>query len=300
MGTPEFAVPILEKVHSELGICAVVTVPDKLQGRGLKLQQSAVSIKATELGLPILKPEKLKDEDFISELRKFEPDIILVVAFRILPEEVFSLAKIGTFNIHASLLPRLRGAAPINWAIINGEKKTGLTTFLIDKKVDTGNLLLQEEFELPEHFTAGDLHDYMMPIAAELGVRTCELLITGNYEPKQQADSLATPAPKIFPEQAEIVWNNNSSEVRRFIHGFSPFPGARTKFEGRMMKILRVSDSDAIGIDSGEFKIGTGEFLVGCKDGTLSVQELQLEGKKAMKIMDFLNGYRGVKSGKIG
>lgn len=300
MGTPEFAVPVLEKLHQELGVKAVVTVPDKPKGRGRKLSPSAVKIKALELGLPILQPEKLKDENFREELALFEPDIIVVVAFRILPPMIFNLSKIATFNIHASLLPKYRGAAPINWAIINGEKKTGLTTFLIEEKVDTGNILLQDEFEIPENFTAGDLHDFMMPRAARIAVTTCNMLLSSDYVLKKQVDDGATPAPKIFPADAYIDWSKPALQVKNFIHGFSPFPGARTNWNGKLLKILRakVSSLDRK-LVPGEYVIDGKGFFVACADGNIEITELQQEGKKPTDIKSFLNGYRGEKTGKF-
>ena len=299
MSTPEFGVPILQKVHEELGVAAVVTIPDRPQGRGRKLVPSPVCQAAVKLDIPVLKPEKLKDDNFIYELANLEPDIILVVAFRILPPEVFTLAKLGTFNIHASLLPKLRGAAPINRAIINGEKQTGLTTFLIDRTVDTGNLVLQEAFDLPDHFTAGDLHDYMMPLAADIGVRTCRMLISGEYTPLKQDDSKATPAPKIFTEQSIIDWSKSSLEIKRFVHGFSPVPGARTLWNGKILKLLRLELTVNKILQTGEFMIIENSMFVGTGDFDLRIIELQPEGKKALPVKDFINGYRGEDRGNF-
>jgi len=292
MGTPEFAVPVLELVNQELGVTAVVTIPDKHMGRGRKLKSSAVKDKALQLGLPVLEPVNLKDEKFIKDLTNFEPDIMLVVAFKILPPEVYSISKLGTFNIHASLLPDLRGAAPINWAIINGCNKTGLTTFLIDRKVDTGNILLTEEFNIPNGATAGDLHDIMMPKAAKIGLDTCKLLINGNYTAKVQDHTKATPAPKLFPENASIDWNRPSAEVRNFIHGYSPIPGARTTWDGKILKIFRVEDIDNNSLKPGEYHIDNHWFIVGCEEGSVYILELQLEGKRKVDIKSFLNGVR--------
>ena len=299
MGTPEFSVPILEKIHEIHNVSAVVTVPDKPQGRGRHLIPSAVKVKALDLALPIFQPEKMKDENFIESIKLLKPDIILVVAFRILPREVFSIARIGTFNIHSSILPKYRGAAPINWAIINGEKTTGLTTFLIDDKVDTGNILLRDEFEIPDGFTAGDLHDFMMPRAVNIAIRTIDIISKGNITPLKQDDSLATPAPKIFPEDGIIDWSKNAEKVRNFIHGFSPIPGARTRFNNQMLKIYRVKLSNEIKLDKGSYKIDKSAFYAGCTDGTLCLLEFQPEGKKTMKFKDFINGYRGNAEGKF-
>jgi methionyl-tRNA formyltransferase len=299
MGTPEFSVPVLNLIHKELGVSAVVTVPDKPQGRGRKLQSSAVKNAAIDLGLPVLQPEKLKDDKFRNELAAFEPDIIVIVAFRILPPMIFNLSSVGTFNIHVSLLPKYRGAAPINWAIINGEKKTGLTTFLIEEKVDTGNILLQDEFKIPGDFTAGDLHDFMMSRAAKIGLDTCLLLMSGNYKLKKQDNLLATPAPKLFPVQAFIDWSMSAVEVKNFIHGFSPFPGARTYWQKKMLKILRASVIDDDSLSSGEFRISKNAFSVGCGSGAIDVVMLQQEGKRATNIKAFLHGYRGESRGNF-
>ncbi|MCX7736418.1 MAG: methionyl-tRNA formyltransferase [Candidatus Kapabacteria bacterium] len=297
IGTPEFAVPTLEKLHQTYGISLVVTVPDKAQGRGLKLMPSAVKQKAVELGIPISQPESLKSEEFIKILSDIKPDIIVVLAFRILPEEVYTLSKLGTFNIHASLLPAYRGAAPINWAIINGEKKTGLTSFLLEKKVDTGSILLTKEFEIPEGFTAGDLHDALMPLSADLAVETCELLLSGNYQLIPQDDSKASKAPKIFPEDCKIDWSLPANQVRNFIHGTSPIPGAWTIWDDKRLKIFRAKVTDYKEGIAGFFIIENSQFIVFCGEDAIIIEELQPEGRKPMKIKDFLNGYKGEKQG---
>jgi len=299
MGTPEFAVPTLVKLHETLTVKAVVTVPDKPKGRGKKVLPSEVKVKAEELCIPILQPEKLKDENFINELEIYKPDIIVVLAFRILPEEVFSVSKMATFNIHASLLPKYRGAAPINWAIINGEKTTGLTSFILEKKVDTGNVLLQKAIDIPEGATAGDLHDLMMPEAAQMAVDTCNLLLSGEYQLIKQDDTLATPAPKIFPEFCIINWNQHAEIVKNFIHGLSPFPGAWTMWNGERLKILRVEFSACGKGIPGTFSINDNSMNVECDKGIIQLHEIQLPGKRPMKIQDFLRGYRGNSTGKF-
>jgi methionyl-tRNA formyltransferase len=297
MGTPEFAVPTLEKLNEKYGIGLVVTVPDKAQGRGLKLMPSAVKEKAIELEIPILQPESLKSEEFIRTVSEFNPDIIVVLAFRILPEEVFTLAKVGSFNIHASLLPAYRGAAPINWAIINGEKKTGLTSFLLEKKVDTGSILLSKEFEIPDGFTAGDLHNALMPLSAELAIETCELLLSWNYQLIPQDESKASKAPKIFPEDCKIDWSLPAEKIRNFIHGTSPTPGAWTIWDDKRLKILRARISDNKEGIAGFFIIENSQFMVFCGEDAIIIDELQAEGRKPMKIKDFLNGYKGENQG---
>lgn len=296
MGTPEFSVPALEKIHSLFGIKAVVTVPDKPSGRGQKMTSPAVKIRAEELGLPVLQPEKLKEPAFVTALKDLNPDIIVVIAFRILPEEVYSIARLGSFNIHASLLPAYRGAAPINRAIINGDNKTGLTSFILKKEVDTGDILLQKEIPITPGMTAGDLHDMMMPLAADLSIETIDILLNGNYTALPQDTSLASPAPKIFPEQCEINWENDAVSVRNFIHGMSPIPGAWSIWNGKRLKIYRVTKINKTG-EPGTFNISPENFEVNCKDGCLLITEMQLEGKKSMKTKDFLVGYRGETKG---
>ena len=299
MGTPEFAVPSLVRLHEEFGVKAVVTVPDKPMGRGKKLHASAVKKKALELNIPVLQPEKLKDPDFIEEFGKLEPDIICVVAFRILPEEVYSAAKTGAFNIHASLLPKYRGAAPINWAIINGEEETGLTSFLLKKKVDTGDIIMQHTVKIPENATAGDLHDIMMPEAARIAAATTKILIKGEYAPVPQDSGAATPAPKLFREQCDIKWEGHARDIRNFIHGVSPIPGAWTTWNGEMIKIFRVEYSACGNGEPGVYWIEGDSFFVHCGKGIIKLKEIQLAGKRKMKTEDFLAGYRGAKKGKF-
>jgi len=292
MGTPEFALPALKAVHSEFGISAVVTVPDKPKGRGLKLIPSPVKEKALEFGLPVLQPESLSDTLFIEELKSYKPDIILVIAFRILPKEVYSLANLASFNIHASLLPKYRGAAPINWAIINGEKETGLTSFILEDKVDTGNILLQRKIQIPRNATAGDLHDLFMQVSAILAIETCNLLINGNYDLQQQDSSLASSAPKLFREKCKINWNENAENVKNYIHGTSPVPGAWSILDGKTLKIFRVDFAGNSFGQPGEYLIENSELKVNCLQGALTIKELQCEGKKPMPIYDFILGFR--------
>ncbi|MFP4368276.1 MAG: methionyl-tRNA formyltransferase [Candidatus Kapaibacterium sp.] len=300
MGTPEFAVPALEKIHSEFDIKAVVTVPDKPRGRGRKPQAPAVKQKAVELGLEVLQPEKLKDPEFVERLREIAPDIICVIAFRILPKEVYTIPALGSFNVHGSLLPAYRGAAPINWAIINGEKKTGLTSFLLKEKVDTGDILLRKEIAIPDGCTAGGLHDMMMAPAADLAADTTRLLINGNYKTLKQDDSQASPAPKIFREQCEINWQMPAEELRNFIHGVSPVPGAWTVLNGAVLKVFRVSLCPSIDKQPGEFTCLNNRLLVQCADKSLALDLIKPEGRKSMPAGDFLCGYRGEPNGKMG
>jgi methionyl-tRNA formyltransferase len=272
-------------------------VPDKPKGRGRELLPSAVKIKAEELKIPLLQPEKLKDTEFIAALSRLKPDIMVVIAFRILPPDVYSLARLGAFNIHASLLPKYRGAAPINWAIINGEKSSGLTSFLLREKVDTGDILLQDTIPIPEGSTAGDLHDIMMPKAAKLACDTCRLLLSGDYKTMSQDNSKASPAPKIFPEQCMINWAQHARDLGNFINGVSPIPGAWTIWEGKRLKILRVEFNSCGRGAPGEYFFEEDHLMAYCQKGLLSILELQVEGKRDMRTADFIKGYRGPRAG---
>jgi methionyl-tRNA formyltransferase len=296
MGTPEFAVPALRKIHEKYGIHTVVTVPDKSKGRGRKVQPSPVKAAADELKIPVIQPESLKDENFIQRLEDISPDIIVVIAFRILPEEVFTKAKIAAFNIHGSLLPKYRGAAPINRAIMNGEKETGLTSFVLQKKVDTGNILLKKKIDIPEYCTAGELHDLLMPIAAELSIETIEMIKSGRFETLPQDDSEASPAPKLFRDDCKINWGKQVDEILNFIHGTSPAPCSWTTFNGEMLKIYEARPSEK-SLKPGEFEISDDEFTAGCENGAIYLKKIQLPGKKPVNTGDFIRGYRGIKAG---
>jgi methionyl-tRNA formyltransferase len=297
MGTPEFAVPTLEKLHEVYGVSAVVTVPDRPKGRGRKLSGSPVKDKAVELNIPVLQPESLKDESFIEELKSYNADIFCVLAFRILPEEVFNIPKIASFNIHGSLLPKYRGAAPINRAIMNGETKTGLTSFILKKMVDTGNILMKKGIYLPNDWTAGDLHDNLMPMAADLSIETCELLISKNYAAQSQNEGNASPAPKIFRLDCKIDWNKSQNDVYNHIRGLSPFPSAWTILNEKEIKIHFAEFSDTNKIKAGNYLIENAKFIVGTLDGNLELKLLKPEGKKIIIIEDFIRGFRGEKSG---
>ena len=302
MGTPEIAVPTLEKLNEKYKIEAVVTVPDKPKGRGLQLLPSPVKEKSLQLGLQILQPENLKENNFINKIAEISPDIIVVFAFRILPREIYSLAKIASFNIHTSLLPKYRGAAPINWAIINGEKISGLTSFILNDRVDTGSILLQKQVAIPPNFTAGELYNLLMENAPQFAVDTCELLFSGDYELLAQDDSLATPAPKIFKQTAKIDWTKNAIEVVNFINGYSPTPCAWTQWNNSQLKIFRAKIFNDILSESqkaGSFFIRENKFIIHCGSGAIEILELQQEGKKKIKTLDFINGFRGDLEGKF-
>jgi methionyl-tRNA formyltransferase len=299
MGTPDFAIPALIKVHEIYGISAVVTQPDKPKGRGQHLAWPAVKECAIELGIPVIQPITLKDPDFINELSALKPDIIVVIAFRILPPEVFELAKLASFNIHGSLLPKYRGAAPINWAIINGEKETGLTSFILKQSVDTGDVLLQEKIHIGQEDTFGDVYNTLSKLSAELTVKTIELILSGNFTTMPQDNAIASPAPKIFKEHCRIDWSQHADNIVNLIRGLSPTPSAYTMFHGDNLKILKAHKCTKNQLEQGHYKITAKEFAIGCADAAISITELQPAGKKAMKIEDFLRGYRGNPKGNL-
>ena len=301
MGTPEFAVPSLEKLFDAgYNIVSVITSPDKPSGRGLQINESAVKKYAVSKGLKILQPEKLKNPDFIEELKSLKADIQVVVAFRMLPEIVWNMPPMGTINLHGSLLPQYRGAAPINWAIINGEKETGVTTFKLQQEIDTGNILLQKKIKLSDDETAGELHDEMMEVGADLLLQTVNELAKGNLnELEQSHTSNLTPdvlkhAPKIFTETCEINWQKNAGEIYNLIRGLSPYPTAFTFLNEKKLKIFK-AEKEILSVKekTGEFITDNKTFLkFACNDGYIFIKELQLEGKKKMKIEDFLRGWR--------
>lgn len=294
MGTPEFAVPSLEiLLDNGYDIPAVVTSPDKPGGR-LGLQQSAVKKFAAGRGLRVLQPEKLKNPDFLNVLRSLKADLQVVVAFRMLPEAVWNMPPLGTMNLHGSLLPKYRGAAPINWAIINGETETGLTTFLLKHEIDTGDLLLQERVTIGENETAGELHDRMMHIGARLVLKSVRAIESGDFRPMPQPGAEASHAPKIFKETCRIDFNQPLQKVHNFIRGLSPHPGAWTELDGKTLKILRsLKDPETPPGLPGEFFSDGKNFLkISTLDGYIQVLELQLEGKKRMGVQEFLRGYR--------
>jgi methionyl-tRNA formyltransferase len=299
MGTPDFAVASLRAIHERFPITAVVTVPDKPKGRGLTVQPSAVKQAALELGIAtILQPESLKEPDFIASLTNLRPDIIAVVAFRILPREVYTAARLGAFNIHGSLLPKYRGAAPINWAIVSGDEVSGVTSFLLADSVDTGAMLGTRTVAIPDGMTAGELHDALMPLGAELAVETCSMLASGKITPMPQNDAAATKAPKIFRETSRIDWSKPAKPLRNFIHGMSPHPGAWTLMpDGKTLKIMRCIWQETSALQAGEFSIHGAEWRVGCGVGEIHITELQPEGKRVMPASEYLRGYRGEQHG---
>lgn len=296
LGTPEFAVASLDAIVSAGGnVVAVVTAPDKPAGRGMQLTGSAVKQFALERGLPVLQPEKLKDPAFLETLRALRADVQIVVAFRMLPEIVWSMPPMGTINLHGSLLPQYRGAAPINWAIINGESITGVTTFRLQHAIDTGGLLLQERFPIGEDETAGELHDRMKIIGARLLVQTIRGLAEGSLHETQQPDIPGLKhAPKIFTDTCRIDWNRPTREIYNLIRGLSPFPTAFTTLDGRTLKIFRAQKEGTVPRHPPGTPDSDGHTWLrwATSDGYIRATEVQLEGKKRMVIGDFLRGYR--------
>ena len=328
MGTPEFAVASLDAlVKAGCNIVGVITAPDKPGGRGMQLQQSAVKKYAVEHNLNILQPEKLKNPEFLAELKSLNADLQIVVAFRMLPEAVWNMPPMGTVNLHGSLLPQYRGAAPINWAVINGEKETGVTTFKLKHEIDTGDILLQQSFPVGENETAGEVHDRMKEIGAALLVKTVEGLADGTIKESPQlavgseqdfanghrstVNGQLKHAPKIFTDTCKIDFNKSVDEVHNLIRGLSPFPGAFTSLDGKMLKIYRSKKEIATGRDGlpglnriadenvqtansvpAVYTDGKTFLKFACADGYVHVLELQLEGKKKMNVGDFLRGFR--------
>ena len=300
MGTPEFAVSSLDAlVQAGCNVVGVITAPDKPAGRGMKLQQSPVKKYAVEKGLHILQPEKLKNPQFLEELKSLQADLQVVVAFRMLPEVVWNMPPLGTINVHGSLLPQYRGAAPINWAIINGEKETGVTTFKLKHEIDTGNVLMQEKIPIGENETAGELHDKMKEVGAGLLVKTVKALVNGTIQEVPQLSitreqPVIKHAPKIFTETCRIDWNKSIDEVHNLIRGLSPYPAAFTKMDEKTLKIFS-SEKEPVTpkVAPGVYETDKKTFLkFACPDGYIKVKELQLEGKKRMEVEDFLRGYK--------
>ncbi|MEJ7912092.1 MAG: methionyl-tRNA formyltransferase [Chitinophagaceae bacterium] len=300
LGTPEFAVAALDNlVQAGCIIAAVITSPDKLGGRGMGLQQSAVKQYAVQKGLHLLQPEKLKATDFLEDLRALKADLQVVVAFRMLPELVWNMPPLGTINVHGSLLPQYRGAAPINWAVINGESETGVTTFKLQHQIDTGDILLQQKLVIGEAETAGELHDRMKVAGADLLLATIKILAEGNLkEVPQSACKTATMnpqkhAPKIFPETCKVDWSKSSAEVYNLIRGLSPYPAAFTELNGKKLKIFAAAKEAGQPLTAGNIDTDQKTYLrFACCDGWINIKELQLEAKKRMRVTAFLAGYR--------
>ena len=300
MGTPEFAVASLQiLVENGCNIVGVITAPDKPAGRGMKLTESAVKKYAVEKGLFILQPDRLKSPHFLEDLKSLHADIQVVVAFRMLPEVVWNMPPMGTVNVHGSLLPAYRGAAPINWAIINGEPETGVTTFKLKQEIDTGDILLQEKIPIGDDETAGELHDKMMVTGARLLLKTLEGLAAKTLTeiPQTSIAEDGTPpphAPKIFTETARIDWEKRVDEIYNLIRGLSPYPAAFTKLDNKTLKIYKAKkEYGEHHLELGSYQTdGKSVLKFACGDGFIQVEDMQLEGKKRMPVADFLRGFR--------
>ncbi|MEJ7780734.1 MAG: methionyl-tRNA formyltransferase [Daejeonella sp.] len=296
MGTPDFAVASLQAL-SENGfdIAGVITAPDKPSGRGQKITESAVKKYATDHGLKVLQPVRLKDPEFLEELKMLEADLQVIVAFRMLPELVWNMPPKGTINLHASLLPQYRGAAPINWAIINGEKKSGVTTFFLKQEIDTGDILFSEQVSIGPNDTAGDLHDKLMDTGAKLLVDTVKAIEQNQYkeQPQDTKDDLKT-APKIFKEDCIIKWDQPVEKVFNFIRGLSPYPTAFTNFQDKTLKVFSAEvEKIQNGITPGTYLTDHKKYLkFACNDGFIHINDLQMEGKKRMNVEEFLRGMK--------
>lgn len=305
-GTPDFAVESLRRlVEGGYNIVGVVTMPDKEAGRGHKLLQSPVKQYAIEHGLRLLQPERLKNPQFVEELRSLKADLQIVIAFRMLPEVVWNMPPLGTFNLHASLLPKYRGAAPINWAVINGETETGVTTFFLKHEIDTGDIIQQRRIPIGDNDNVGIVHDKLMMMGADMVIETVDAIINGTVKPIPQdelckAGTEASPAPKIFKDTCKIDWDKTMHEVRNLVRGLSPYPAAWTEITDstgitHTAKIFEVSltDEPQAGRPAGEmWSDKSGRLLVACRDGVISIDQLQLAGKKRMSAADFLRGFR--------
>ncbi|WP_394990161.1 methionyl-tRNA formyltransferase [Emticicia sp.] len=297
MGTPDFAVASLAKlVENGCEVVAVITAPDKPSGRGLQMHETPVKKYAVSQNIPVLQPEKLKSLDFLEQLRSYQADLQVVVAFRMLPEVVWNMPTIGTFNLHGSLLPQYRGAAPINWAVINGDAETGVTTFFIQQEIDTGNIIFAEKEPILQDDNAGTVHDKLMERGANLVLKTVRAIGAGNYpQIPQKMDVELKAAPKIFKETCQINWNQSAEKVHNFVRGLSPYPASWTVLAEKTCKIYQSEIGSSANDESeiGSFKTDGKTFLsFRCSDKWLNIKELQLEGKKRMSIEEFLRGFR--------
>lgn len=306
MGTPEFAVPSLRAlVDGGYNVVAVITTPDKPAGRGQKIHQSDVKVAALELGLPILQPEKLRDPEFVEAMQALKPDLGIVIAFRMLPEVIWAMPRLGTFNLHASLLPQYRGAAPINWAIINGESETGVTTFLLNHEIDKGAIVGQIRVPIGEQDNIGTMYDRLMEVGTGLVLETVERIATGDIDPVEQMhidESTLRPAPKIFKEDCVIDWSRSGSEIVNFVRGLSPYPAAWTPMSGQDVQPLTakifsakfIADRNEEGNPGDIVSDGKTYIRVRCADGLVEIGELQIAGKKRMAVKELLLGFRDI------
>ena len=296
LGTPDFAVASLKAIIDHgFDVVAVVTAPDKPAGRGMHLQISAVKKFALEKNIPVLQPIKLKDEAFIEALKNYHADLQVVIAFRMLPEVIWNMPKLGTVNLHASLLPDYRGAAPINWAVINGETETGVSTFFLKHDIDTGDIILSKKVAITDEMNAGELHDILMNTGADVIVETLIAIENNSFKSTPQKKDSHKIAPKIFTEHCKINWNNEGENIRNLIRGMSPYPGAFTELEGKILKIFDCDfkEDNEIKNQPGEFETDGKTFLkFACNNGWINLKNVQLSGKKRMNIDELLRGYR--------
>jgi len=295
MGSPDFAIPSLEKLYqSDHDIVSVVSNVDKRRGRGGDTSPTAVKKKALELGLPVIEVEELDDPDFYQKLKSLDADLFVVVAFRILPPNILELPAEGAINLHASLLPKYRGAAPIHWAIINGEEKTGCTVFFLDEQVDTGNIIQQSETSIGPNETTGDVYKRLKKLGSELLVESIDEISQGTYELQPQDDTKATPAPKLFTDDCKIDFDQPVEQVHNKIRGLSPFPTAWAELDDLKFNIYRSEIGPSKKVAPGQLEMSGDDLIVGCKTGTLILKEVQLQGKRRMSGKDFMNGYSGI------
>jgi methionyl-tRNA formyltransferase len=293
LGTPDFAIPsikiLLDNCHQ---ITAIVTTPDKERGRGQKISFTPVKQFAIEHNISVYQPEKLKgNREFVEQMKSLNPDLFVVVAFRILPKEIFEIPKFGSFNLHGSFLPKYRGAAPIQWAIINGDTETGITTFKLAEKVDTGNIYLQEKILISADDNFESLHDRMSLLGAELVLKTVQLIESGNFQLKNQDDSLASPAPKITKEICRIDWQKSAKEIHNLVRALSPYPAAFFTFNNKVLKIFKTEIVSDINLSPFQIHQTKTELIIGCGNNAIRILEIQLEGKRRMSIEEFLRGF---------
>jgi len=295
MGSPDFAIPSLEKLYqSDHDIVSVVSNVDKRRGRGGDTSPTAVKKKALELDLPVIEVKELDDPDFYEKLKALDADLFVVVAFRILPPNILELPAEGAINLHASLLPKYRGAAPIHWAIINGEEKTGCTVFFLDEQVDTGNIIRQSETSIGPNETTGDVYKRLKKLGSELLVESIDEIGQGTYELQPQDDTKATPAPKLFTDDCKIDFDQPVEQVHNKIRGLSPFPTAWAELDDLKFNIYRSEIGPSKKVAAGQLEMSGDDLIVGCKTGTLILKEVQLQGKRRMSGKDFMNGYSGI------
>lgn len=291
MGSPDFAIPSLEKIfHSKHTISAVVSNVDKRRGRGSSTAPTPVKAKALELGLPVIEVEDLKSAEFEQQLKALDADLFVVVAFRVLPKNILEIPKVGSVNLHASLLPKYRGAAPIHWAVMNGEEKTGCTIFFLDERVDTGNVILQRETPIGDNETTGEVYARLMELGSDALLEAVNQIADESYELTPQNDEEATPAPKLFREHCHVNFHESAKEVHNKIRGLSPFPTAWANLNGEKFNMYQSRLGPVANIDPGELLVRDEKLLVGCKEGTVELVEIQLPGKKKMLAADFLKG----------